>query len=396
MAGNSGQRDRLDPAGRPVGRGFSPARALEAVGDRWSLLVIRAAMFREMSGFSDFEQSLGVPGDILAARLDELVGAGLMELRTRSTGADRYQYVLTENGRNLEPVIVALVTWSDGWITAADTPATIERDAEIAAAIRVATSPRGAPVTQIEISVLGAFALRVAGKTIGPLPTGSQRLLAFLALHDRTVARVAVAGSMWPEVSDERAGISLRSALSRLDIATRDTILSASAGLSLVETVAVDLRNAQALAQRLLQPDANPDDADLGQAAVATLSSELLPDWYDDWVVAVAEDWRQLRMTALEAQSSWLVARNRLSDAVGAARAAIKVEPLRESAHAALIKVHLAEGNQSEALRAFDRYRTLLNKVLGIQPTTLLSDLVADIQNTSGPLADTVSLSRNL
>jgi len=70
----------------------------------------------------------------------------------------------------------------------------------------------------------------------------------------------------------------------------------------------------------------------------------------------------------------------RLGEAAGAARAAMKVEPLRESSHASLIRVHLAEGNQSEALRVYERYRVLLNDVLGLEPTERLSDLVASIQ----------------
>jgi DNA-binding SARP family transcriptional activator len=106
----------------------------------------------------------------------------------------------------------------------------------------------------------------------------------------------------------------------------------------------------------------------------------LLPDWYDDWVVAEAEEWRQLRMNALEAQARILTQRGRLPEAAVAARAAIKVEPLRESGYAALIRVYLAEGNQSEALRVFDRYRELLDSVLGLTPTSLLSDLVATIR----------------
>jgi DNA-binding SARP family transcriptional activator len=190
-----------------------------------------------------------------------------------------------------------------------------------------------------------------------------------------------MAGRMWPDATDERAGISLRSALSRLDTDTREAILSASADLSLADAVTVDLRSAQALARRLLDPSVPVRSADLSASAVAALSRELLPDWYDDWVVAEAEDWRQLRMSALEALSESLVVAGRLADAAGAARAAMKVEPLRESAHATLIRVHLAEGNQSEALRVYDRYSVLLSAALGLEPTERLSGLVSSIRS---------------
>lgn len=232
----------------------------------------------------------------------------------------------------------------------------------------------------IEISVLGTFAVRIGGKTLDVLSVGSRRLLVYLALHDRVVARVSMAGTMWPEVSEYKGGLSLRSALSRLDAPTREAVLVVSAGLSLADRVVVDLRDSQALAQRLLVPGASPVEADLNPAAVLALSGELLPDWYDDWVLEEADDWRQLRMNALEAQARLLTAMGRLAGAAGAARAAMRVEPLRESAHASLVRVHLAEGNQSEALRVFDRYRVLLFSELGLEPSAIISDLVGSLR----------------
>jgi len=162
--------------------------------------------------------------------------------------------------------------------------------------------------------------------------------------------------------------------------------VSDAAGLSLADTVAVDLHASQALARRLLQPGVAPLEDDLSPAALAALSGELLPDWYDDWVLGDAEDWRQLRVNALESMARLLTAGGRLPGAAGAARAAMRVEPLRESAHASLIRVHLAEGNQSEALRVFDRYRKMLYAELGLEPTPLLSELVVSMHQQSALL----------
>ena len=97
-------------------------------------------------------------------------------------------------------------------------------------------------------------------------------------------------------------------------------------------------------------------------------------------MVAEAEDWRQLRLSGLEAQARLLAAGGRPAGAAGAARAAMRAEPLRETPHAILVRLHLAEGNQSEALRVFDRYRTMLHAELGLEPTPLLSELVAAIR----------------
>src|SRR5450755_1606952 len=97
------------------GQNCSAARALEVAGERWSLLVIRDALFRGITRFSDFQRSLGVAPNILATRLDSFVGAGLMELRQYSERPPQHEYLLTGKGRDLGPVIIALTAWGDRW-----------------------------------------------------------------------------------------------------------------------------------------------------------------------------------------------------------------------------------------------------------------------------------------
>jgi DNA-binding HxlR family transcriptional regulator len=91
----------------------SAARALELVGERWSLLIIRDALFAGHSRFGDFQRSLSVAPNILTARLDSFVAAGLMERRRYSEHPEHYEYKLTAKGRDLAPVIVALTAWGD-------------------------------------------------------------------------------------------------------------------------------------------------------------------------------------------------------------------------------------------------------------------------------------------
>jgi DNA-binding HxlR family transcriptional regulator len=90
----------------------SAARALELVGERWSLLIIRDALFGR-TRFGDFQRGLGVAPNILTARLDSFVAAGLMERRRYSQHPGHYEYLLTAKGRDLAPVIVALTAWGD-------------------------------------------------------------------------------------------------------------------------------------------------------------------------------------------------------------------------------------------------------------------------------------------
>lgn len=232
------------------------------------------------------------------------------------------------------------------------------------------------------MSLMGAFQLSEGAVPI-VLPGGSQRLMAFLALRGRPMTRNATAGALWPDVSEEQAHASLRSAIWRLDKISREAMKVDVLELDLADGVTLDLRESRALAHRLLIVDTAPSDADMTSAAISALSSDLLPDWYDDWVIIETEDWRQLRLHALEALAAKLTAVGRFGDAIQAARAAIKADPLRESAHATLIRAHLAEGNQSEALRAFETYRALLLEELGLEPTPLLRALVQDLQQHS-------------
>jgi SARP family transcriptional regulator, regulator of embCAB operon len=186
---------------------------------------------------------------------------------------------------------------------------------------------------------------------------------------------------LWPDATETHACSNLRSALARLNRSCRKVLQVSKLELGLAKDVTVDIGNAQGLARRLLDPAATPDQSDLSPAAIVILSTDLLPGWYDDWVLVEAEDWRQLRLHALEILASRLTAEGCWGQAADAARAAVRAEPLRESAHAALIQVHLAEGNQSEALRQFTGYRTLLYAELGLEPTLRLRRLIQGLQS---------------
>ncbi len=151
------------------------------------------------------------------------------------------------------------------------------------------------------------------------------------------------------------------------------------------DDVTVDLWESRALARQLLAPSEGLRSTDPGPEAIPALSAELLPDWYDDWALVEAEDWRQLRLHALEALADRLTASGRYGDAAAAALAAVRAEPLRESPRAALLRVHIAEGNPTEALREFTRYGELLMLELGVEPTERLRALVADLWPVTHP-----------
>jgi DNA-binding HxlR family transcriptional regulator len=88
------------------------ARALETVGEWWSILILRDA-FQGMTRFDEFEQSLGIAPNILSRRLSHLTAAGMFARRRYSDRPPRYEYVLTPKGRDFFPVLVALFTWGN-------------------------------------------------------------------------------------------------------------------------------------------------------------------------------------------------------------------------------------------------------------------------------------------
>jgi SARP family transcriptional regulator, regulator of embCAB operon len=226
----------------------------------------------------------------------------------------------------------------------------------------------------VRVLLLGRFGLARGGAAMGLAPA-SQRLLAFVALAGRAVRRDLAAGVLWPAVSERRAHVSLRAALARVGARAPGVLSADGQNVALLGGVGVDLHESQLLARRLLA-DAGSVGPAAAAAAVGGLSVELLPGWYEDWVLVEAENWRQLRLHALEAAAGVLARAGRFGEAVAAAGAAVSADPLRESPRAALIAVHLGEGNESEALREFARYRRQLGEALGLEPTDRLRALL--------------------
>ena len=93
----------------------SIARALEVVGERWSVLIVRNALFAGSTRFSDFQRSLGIAPNILKTRLDGFVDAGIMRRRQYSEQPELHEYLLTEKGHDLAPALIALTEWGDRW-----------------------------------------------------------------------------------------------------------------------------------------------------------------------------------------------------------------------------------------------------------------------------------------
>jgi DNA-binding SARP family transcriptional activator len=228
------------------------------------------------------------------------------------------------------------------------------------------------------LALLGALRLYRKDALLA-LPLTAQRLLAYIALQDRPVSRLYVAGHLWPDATEQRAGANLRSALWRLHRVGGDVVRSRGARLELSPSVSVDVGRMSELAQAVVSGTGSPSRDEIDQLCHA---GELLPDWYDEWVSPEREQFRQLRLHALERLCERLTDEGRFSQALEAGLAALRAEPLRETAHRAMIGVHLAEGNVGEAVRQYDDCKRRMAKALGVQPSRetalLLEHGVAD------------------
>jgi DNA-binding SARP family transcriptional activator len=231
-------------------------------------------------------------------------------------------------------------------------------------------------ISNVMLHLLHGFALKVGWRSV-PLMWSSQRLVALLALREQPPSRAYVAGTLWPETTDTRANANLRSSLWRVQQACGKLVVSSSQRLCLAPGVVVDLQEAILAAYRMLDSSDGCEDI-LNVETLSVLSSDLLPDWYgDDWVVVHRERYHHLRLHALEAMCERLTATQRYGEAVEAGLAAVRAEPLRESAHQALVKAHLAEGNRYEATRQYQSCRRLLKNELGLEPSPRMQALLA-------------------
>jgi DNA-binding SARP family transcriptional activator len=228
----------------------------------------------------------------------------------------------------------------------------------------------------VTLRLLKGFALLVDEKRVA-MASSAQRLLAFLALQDRPRTRTYVARTLWPEATTARANANLRSSLWRT-LRTGHRIIDASAHeMALATDIRVDLRDAVARAHKLLDRTCLCEDI-LTRQTRDELSADLLPEWSEnEWVLIEQEQYHQLRLYALEAMAKRLTGAGRHGEAVAAGLAAVRAEPLRESAHRVLIDAHLAAGNRGAAQQQYEQCRRVLLDELGLEPTDSLRNLLA-------------------
>lgn len=231
----------------------------------------------------------------------------------------------------------------------------------------------------VRLRLLSGFQLCVAGQPV-ELQPAMQRLLALVALAPRGVGREYAAFQLWPDTNEERAKANLRSTLWRLNKLPVQLLVVTKPRLLLGADVWVDTRHGL----EELATGAEDDVLDTVLPFQA-LDCQLLPDWYDEWLVVERERLRQLRLRLLEERAQEALTAGHTAEAIQAALAAVSIDPLRESSQRLVIEAHLAEGNTLEAIRQFEHYRNAVTAYPGLTPSPSLASLIGNGLFVGGP-----------
>lgn len=227
---------------------------------------------------------------------------------------------------------------------------------------------------RVELHLIRDFEVWCADAPVA-VPRASQRLVCFLAFQPKPVRRAHISGTLWFDADEQHASASLRSALWRLQ--PFNLVCASNTHLWLNPSVEVDLRRVSGCAVDVLRR--TPSDEVLIAAArdLIDVGDDILVGWYDDWVLVERERFRQLRLHAMDRIGERLIEIECWYDALQLGLAATGTEPLRESAHRLLVRVHLAQGNVAEAIRQYRLYAELLREEMNGRPSPVIRRLLA-------------------
>lgn len=199
-----------------------------------------------------------------------------------------------------------------------------------------------------------------------------QRLIAALALLGPR-PRPYLAGTLWPDSADTLASGNLREAVWTISRQLPALVSRDNGRLELTEDVRVDVQELRGTISGPAAPG--------GRGRTQLLArGELLPGWYDDWVLHEQERWRFQRLAALEAMAEDMLTAGDVLGAMEAAHAALRIEPLHANAIRLILRAHLREGNHAGALGAYrgfsSRMRTEFGAALPADVTGLIRPLL--------------------
>ena len=209
---------------------------------------------------------------------------------------------------------------------------------------------------------------------------GSERLLALLALSPEGMRRRQASRLLWPSLPQDRAPGSLRTLMWRVRQQCPGLLEADGELIRVRDGVDVDVRRLQDLVAReraqRTNARATPQPFSLSELEALVAPSTLLPGWYDDWVLVHRDRISALRIELLTHAARSMLDTGGHVRALDLALAAVAAEPLDEDLHMLVARIHLAQGNPSEALRQFELCSSVLRRELGVEPTARFADLL--------------------
>jgi DNA-binding SARP family transcriptional activator len=245
------------------------------------------------------------------------------------------------------------------------------------------------PEPQWFLTLLNGWTLTRAGRRV-KVAHRQQRLITALALLGAR-PRTYLSGLLWPDSSEAQAAVGLRVSIWHINhelpgLLDADGTTDVSVALS--EQVRVDITD--------LERDLHTPASELHGSYPRwerLRTAELLPGWYEDWVLDEQERFRALRTAALDSVAAYQLSQGNAEETKAATTLAIALEPFRESSYRLLIQAHLATGDLVSALRTYRSFSAELRQEFGVDPSPSLARL---IHGAVGASAETVSPNKNV
>jgi len=245
---------------------------------------------------------------------------------------------------------------------------------DVAEAIGAARMIVPQPAAQWRLCVLGHWKLTDAEGAPRQVPGRAADLMSFLAVHGQA-ARTLVSGSLWPESTESHAQTNLRTTSAVLQKAAPGVLLTGGGRLDLAPTLVTDLGELrEAIAAVMACPASVEELKDATRSLLVT--ADVLPECDAEWVLHAREQTRVDHLQALTVAAEALVEADELSMALAAAQTATVLDPLAESAHRLLTRIHLDRGDRVKAYVTYEDFRRRSIDEFGLGPSGKFKQLV--------------------
>lgn len=223
---------------------------------------------------------------------------------------------------------------------------------------------------QWAVSLFGVWQLKRDGRPVA-VSTRQQRIIAALAVLGAQ-SRRSLASLLWPDSTESQASGNLRASVFRVSHELPHLLGGFADVLALDDGVSVDVHRVRSLIGAIddAAADIPPDAGELLRTA------DLLPGWYEDWVLFEQERLNQQRLAALDNLCRRELMSGRAAEAIMAATTAAAIEPLRERSQLLLVRSYLAADDRVSALKAYREFSALVHRELGIAPSPRFADLL--------------------